>query len=88
MFTRLSCSIYLYLYFKIKKKIYEYFQHNPASFISFPAIVDKHFLVERPIGTYRRGDVNGESFFMTFTKDEGSQHGEHEVLESLELLLN
>lgn len=52
-----------------------FFQHNPASFISFPAVVDKHFLVERPLQSFNRGQLNGESYLLSFTRDEGSEHG-------------
>ncbi|XP_071144925.1 fatty acyl-CoA hydrolase precursor, medium chain-like isoform X2 [Mytilus edulis] len=51
-------------------------KHNPASFISFPAVVDKHFLVERPLQSFNRGQLNGESYLLSFTRDEGSEHAE------------
>ncbi|CAC5367483.1 NLGN [Mytilus coruscus] len=51
-------------------------KHNPASFISFPAVVDKHFLVERPLQSFTKGQLNGESYLLSFTRDEGSEHAE------------
>lgn len=49
-------------------------KQNSASFISFPAVVDNHFLIERPLTSYQEGRLNGEAYLMSFTKDEGSVH--------------
>ncbi|KAK3091469.1 hypothetical protein FSP39_020025 [Pinctada imbricata] len=47
---------------------------TPGNLITFPAVVDGHFLTERPLKSLKQGTINGESFLLSFTKDEGSQH--------------
>jgi hypothetical protein len=64
-----------YLTIHIPIQCLQCLQQDSASFISYPAVVDNHFLIERPLTSYQEGRLNGEAYLMSFTKDEGSVHG-------------
>ncbi|KAJ8305422.1 hypothetical protein KUTeg_015967 [Tegillarca granosa] len=78
---RASCSVDLNIPYKqylksLSKDVIKNIpgKPTPANLIAFPAIVDGEFLTDWPEKILNTGVINGESYFLSFTRDEGSQH--------------